>query len=400
MLAELSSYLTGNKFNELRRRLEHIDTKMALAAEAEIFVLWGISKVAHLVSEPILPHSTRRPEASSKDLFESRAAVIEVRALSDDSFSGKEAMERTANLIAGYADRLRRKSGKQLCFEFMERSYWSTRFHRERCVDPHFQLTDQMKSHVRQWLTAHDWPSCTTSICIQSDKTNVVVKRVDPRLGRPRVFCSMPALAYDLENNPIYKALKYKSRQIKGAAEGSLKCVVLVDAGCRLLRHLRARPGAIYEISGEEIIRHVLGKLSIDIVIVLSPHREQLTLSFLGPERLVWKATRFDRRMSVPETEYQKIEQLAALLPPPRFESYQARSLHEQGSFSTNRNKWPLGTTISVNRGSMTIKLSASLLHDYLAGCIDADRFRRAVFSDQNYFAWSLPRQFDSRDSV
>lgn len=60
MLTEFSSQLTPDKFNELVSRLEHVNTRTALAAEAELAVLWAASRVAHIVSEPVLPHSTRR----------------------------------------------------------------------------------------------------------------------------------------------------------------------------------------------------------------------------------------------------------------------------------------------------------------------------------------------------
>jgi hypothetical protein len=393
MLTECSSHLTDEKFTDLSRHLEHTDTKTALAAEAELAILWAISRVAHIVSEPTLPHSTRRPEAYSNDLFESGSAVIEVRALSDDSFSGMEAMVRTANIIAGYADQIRKRAGKHLNFEYMERSYWTTRYHRKRCVDPHFRLTVEMKAQLREWLTAPDWPYYTTSIRIARGTTDVIVRCMELPMRRPRTFCSMPPLAYDLEANPIYKALKTKAGQVRGAAEGAWRCVFLVDTGCNLLRHLRTRVGSINEISGEAIIHHVLAKLSIDVVIELSPYRQQEGRSFLGPSKMVWNVSSFDRREGMPSGEYHRINQMAEQLPMPRFEGYQARALHAQGSFARERNKWYLPATTTLNGETMTIRLSAGLLHEYLAGRIDADRFRQRAFNDaNNYFELELIR--------
>jgi hypothetical protein len=138
MLSELSQHIDSAKFNEYLSRLEHTNTKTALAAEGELAVLWAISRVAHLVPEPVLPRSGHRPDGQSDNLFASGPSVIDVRALSDDSFSGKEAMDRTANIIAAYADWLRKGAGGHLYFEFLDRNYWTTRFHRERCVDPEF----------------------------------------------------------------------------------------------------------------------------------------------------------------------------------------------------------------------------------------------------------------------
>lgn len=127
MLTDLSVHLTRDKFNELAKRLDHLDTKTALAAEAELTVLWGIARVAQMTTEPVLPNSASRPEASSDNLFQSCASVIEVRALSDESFSGRRPMERTANIIAAFADRHRKGAGKHLDFSFNERVLSKTR---------------------------------------------------------------------------------------------------------------------------------------------------------------------------------------------------------------------------------------------------------------------------------
>lgn len=391
MLTELSEHLNSDKYKDLSTRLEHTNTNTALAAEAELSVLWSISKVAHLNPEPKLPNSTRKPDAGSDDFFSSGPAIIEIRALSDDSFSGKEAMDRTANIICGYADQLRKGAGKHLYFEFYERSYWTKRFNRERCVDPNFKLTDEIRDQLRRWITASDWPN-PDRIRITKNKTDVVIswKKITFRLSR--TFCRMPPVAYDLEENPIYKALKKKSRQVKGASTDSIRCVVLVDAGCNLLRQLRPI-SVIHEIGGEKIIRHALAKLSIDIVIVLSPYRRR-EFGFAPQSVMIWNVGYYDSRDVIPADEYDRLRQLAAQLPKPIFEGYQARGLHKQGSFAPEKRNWYLPTKITTrNGGRMTIKLSAGLLHEYLAGRIDAERFRETAFNtDRNYFDMELTR--------
>lgn len=393
MLMELSGRFAPDKFKDLSVRLERGDTKSALAAEAELAVVWAIARVAHMVPEPELPGSANRPEAVSNDLFVSGPAIIEVRALSDDSFSGKEAMDRTANIIAGFADQIRRGAGKYLYFEFSERSYWTRRFHRERCVDPKFQLTDDIRDQLRKWIEAPGWPN-PASIRITRGKTDVVVSWTESTSPLFRTFCSMPPIAYDLEDNPIYKALRSKSKsgQLKGA-KGTLRCVVLVDAGCTMLRRLgSAGVPSPHEVRGETIINHALAKLSIDVVIVLSPYRQGGRAN-LYDSVLLWKVSCFDRRERVPDGEYERIEKMAAQLPKPRFDGYQARDIHRQGGFAPDRS-WYLGTQItSWENGRMTIKLSASLLHEYLAGRMDSDKFRQRAFNDmQNLFDMELAR--------
>ena len=79
----------------------------------------------------------------------------------------------------------------------------------------------------------------------------------------------MPPVAYDLRDNPIYKALKKKSRQVSGAGKDILRVVFLVDAGCELLRRLRPIGAASgMEVTGEEVIWNAMQKLGLDIVCV------------------------------------------------------------------------------------------------------------------------------------
>lgn len=366
MLDELREYLHAGKFMDVRRRLDHKDTKTALAAEAEISVLWAISGVAHMQPEPILPDG-RKPDAVSKDLFLSAPSVIEVTALSDHSFSGQEAMDRTANVISNFADSLKKGAGRHLYFKFNERSYYrNNRFHRERCVDPGFALTAATETQLRVWIKAADWPN-PQAIRITNGNTDVEVtcgKSYGSTVPLLRNVCEMPPVAYDLEDNPIYKALKKKAGQVKGAESGTLRCIILVDAGCRLLRHLRP-VSSLREIRGEEIIHHALSRLGVDVVAVVSPHRgKDYPFGVFGG--LFWEVSCFDRRKEIPNREYERFEALAERLPKPKYEGYQARDIHRQGGFSPDGRNWYLGTEVIGRGGRMTVKMSAGLLHEYL----------------------------------
>ena len=105
MIDDISLLTSTSKVNDLLSRLESTNTRNALAAEAELSMLWAIAQVADVSLEPVLSNG-RRPDALSRNLFPSARAVVEVRALSDDSFSGQDAMERTANIISSSADRI------------------------------------------------------------------------------------------------------------------------------------------------------------------------------------------------------------------------------------------------------------------------------------------------------
>ena len=78
MLDELSKHMNTAKANDLLARLEHRNTRAALAAEAELSMLWSISRAAHLTIEPNLPGSNQRPDASTNNLFGSGSAVVEL----------------------------------------------------------------------------------------------------------------------------------------------------------------------------------------------------------------------------------------------------------------------------------------------------------------------------------
>ncbi len=401
MLDELSTHIDATKTNDLLGRLENINTNTALAAEAELSMVWAISQVAHLTAEPKLPNSPRRPDAFSDNLFASAGAVIEVTALSDDSFSGKKAMDRTANIIAGYADQLSKGAGQHLYFEFFERSYWNKRFHRERCVDPAFELTDQVERLLRQWITAKDWPALDR-VRITEGKTDLIVSWHKTTHRNFRVHCRMPPVAYDLEDNPIYRALKLKADQMKGAAPDTLRCVFLVDAGCDLLHRLRPM-STVWEVGGEAIIRHAIQKRSIDVVCVFSPYRERPIGLTIGPaleSHMLWKVTCFDGRNGVRDDEYDRLNELAAILPPPRFEGYQARDRHRAGDFNPKGPGWYLATrTTTWSAGRMTIKISSRLVQEYLAGRMDAEAFRSQAFNDDtNYFDTELTRGHTIQD--
>jgi hypothetical protein len=80
-----------------------------------------------------------------------------------------------------------------------------------------------------------------------------------------------------------------------------------------------------------------------------------------------------------------KLERLAEILPAPRFDGYQARSLHKQGLFSPSETDC-LETEILTGGEIETVKISARLLQEYLAGKISYERFTKSAFAGENHF--------------
>ncbi len=187
-----------------------------------------------------------------------------------------------------------------------------------------------------------------------------------------RVFSSMPPIAYDVEDNPLFKALCKKERQLSSAPAGTLKCIFVGDAGCWMLRELRSYDPTRQAKNGEEIIRHFLKRSSVDIVCVFSPTRRVGSLNSFGGKPF-WGFHPYDRQQSWSQDEHSKLEALVAVLPAPRIESYRARSLHRQGLFRPQARGWYVGASVMSN----SIRISARRLQELLAGRLQPQQFEQ-----------------------
>lgn len=382
MVDELWPYLEESKGKSLLASLNSQRAKDVLAAEAELSMLWALSKVAHIEIEPELPNG-KRPDAFCQDLFASAPAVIEITAVSDDHDSGQMAMERTANLISNFANSIFKNASDHLSFEFRDRY---EKHPRERCVDPNFVLSPSIEDQLKRWIKA-DPKVRQNKIRIAEGKTDVEIAWSPHAAPGPgvRVFSRMPAVATSLRKNTIWRILERKSSQIKAAQPGTLRCVFLVDAGHFLLGFGLSGHGREY--SGEEIIRGALQKLPIDVVCVFSP---QWRLGgVLEPRRgkRSWQVTLIDRRLGQEKDEYVCLEALARLLPKPTLQASEARRVYQHDGIQDSWARGFFGSTQSWKDGGTQIKISSSLLQEYIAGRIDHDAFLRFAFSeDRNPF--------------
>jgi hypothetical protein len=385
MLQSILHYAGSGKTKEIFSRLENKDTKTALAAEIELALLWALSEVSTIEVEPLL-ESGRRPDVFSSDVYEGRNTFIEITAVSDDEFSGSIVMDRAANIISEYARQIRKDCAEYLFFTFGEEGgFKNGKYIRRRKITREFQLTEPLKEKLRAWLSAGDWPN-PPSIRLTDDRIDVVVERKSYVTGRFRTHSSMPPLAYDIERNPVFKALKRKGEQLSKVSDHSLRWIFLGDAGCNLLRDLNPIMKSAYgELSGNQIIHHYLSKSRIDMVCVFSAtHSNYPTQQW---HKKFWQITIFDRRPEFDMQEYEKLERLARLLPRPHYAAYQARALHKQGVFDPQRRGNYLGSSFSTRGLGMplTVKFSARLLQEFLAGRITKEQFQRQSF-DVDFF--------------
>lgn len=379
MLNDIGQLLSKQQANDLWKRLESADVKPALAAELELGLLWSLSQVTPLDLHPTLP-TNRQPEALCQSLFPSGPAYIEVTAVSDDTFSDKDKMERAASIICNYANELRRGAGKHLHFQFAENSsYESGRYKRTRSISSQFEITPELEKTLRTWLSNPNWPD-PRHIRLTADHIDAVVRWENHVHPEGRTFCTMPAIAYDVEDNPVFKRLTRKQSQLSGVPVGTLKCIFLGDADCNILRNLRPINSGLHAVSGEEIIWHFLDKSSVELVVVFSAQSANVSNPIGSPR--IWRTTVFDKRKNQTPDEYRLLEAVKNALPKPSYESYQARSLHRQRIFSPQARGQYLGTHMKVedmNSMKAEIKFSARAFQEFLAGRITIDQFRHST---------------------
>jgi hypothetical protein len=194
----------------------------------------------------------------------------------------------------------------------------------------------------------------------------------------------MPPETHSLENNPLFELLERKAKQLRAAPSGMLRILFLADVGSTLLR----RVGRIGEVdhtrrfvSAREIIQHFLINRSttVDAIVTFSPFKEAFRfggIAFAARKPRGWTIGFFgsDALPSPPAS----LETIAASLPDPRYEGYQARSLFRQGVFSHRHSGQYIGMNITsiVGKAGETVHFPARLLLDLLAGRITPEQFR------------------------
>jgi hypothetical protein len=296
MLDELGPLLPQSKVADLLSRLDHVNTSNALSAEAELTLMWALRQVSHVVIEPTLPGTKSCIDAVAHHLLPSRSAAVEITAISDDGFSGREDMMRTANIVCARADQIRKKASQHLHFAFGSGHVRDgRRSKRVRFVDPNYKISHEHDEILRTWLSAPNWPN-PKNIVLRDEKTAVSVVWQERVYPETRVFCSMPPVAYDLKDNPLYKALRDKERQMDGIPSLFARCIFVADAGCNLLWSSPRYGGP--EKSADEIVRKFLARdtCKTDLVCLFSPRRPQST--FLGHRENAARRTERARRRS------------------------------------------------------------------------------------------------------
>lgn len=373
MLNDLSDRMDSAKRSDIRARLESKRVDQALPAEMELGVLWALAKLGDVEIEPEW-FGARKPDAYSEHLFAPFPCAVEVTAISDARLSQEDEMRRISARLSELSNTVLKGSGKHLQFTFAEESgHTPEGYVRRRRIDRHFVPDAATSQALRTWVEQAD--RIPRLEVVQGNTQFVVTWHDIPQHPLSNFFSTMPAEAYSLEDNPLFEALSEKKRQLTIPNFEGLRCIVVADAGARMLRELNPNMQSPGTVNGRQVIEHFLrmAERAVDVVVVLSPSREAHNFNW-KKEKRQWQANSFVRPDRV--LDQSGVSKMVAHLPPPRFEGYQARSLQQQALFRRDARGWYLGTHISSTGEAMTIKVSARALLDLLAGRITLSQFQ------------------------
>lgn len=388
MLTELDPFLERGKATDLVNRLNNKRILQALPAEAEVSILWALSKLGDFENEPYWWGDNHRPEAYTENLIPNQPAVIEVLAMHDASISGEEDMDRIAVQMMKCADEVRPKSGRYLYFMFGEESgYDNRRYFRRRLAPKDYMLSASASAGIQKWILSQPADRCRLQI-IEIGLHVEIEKRAHPQRRFHNFHCSMPPEVYDIDGNPLYDGLRKKLDQLAAAHRGTYRFICVMDVGSTLLRKLGSsgeRDRMRRYFSAREIIEYFVSKYSdrVDAIVVFAARR--VSRDWFGGSRgdsLTWAVTPISRPgLELPANSFERLRQI---LPSPRFEGYQVRSLFQQDAFSPKRRGFVSGLHITDFRnGTMNVKVSSRALLDLLAGRVSPAQFRSLIGDDE-----------------
>lgn len=388
MLDVLAPALGPEKGRDLVRRLnDSKQVEQALPAEMELALLWAIQSLGDLEIEPEWWGDSRRPDAITDAFVEGRTTAIEIAATTDNAISGEEDMDAIAVQISQVASRASKCAGDYLYFRYREENgYLDGRYIRRRLAPRGYRLTDDERAAITRWVASGR--SRSSRLRLQAKGLDVEIEHTEHKQIRyHNLYSSMPPETHSLEDNPLFDLLVRKAKQLRAAAAGTLRVLFVADVGSTLLRRL-GHFGEIDHtrrfVSAREIILHFLAGRgrNVDAVVTFSPFKELQRFNGLDPDgrRPRRWTVAFFGTPQLPEPP-PALETMAALLPEPHYEGYQARSLFRQGAFSPSRTGQYLGMTIRSIHGSgrFTVEFPARMLLDLLAGRITEERFRKRL---------------------
>lgn len=182
-------------------------------------------------------------------------------------------------------------------------------------------------------------------------------------------------VAISLTNNPIYRALKAKSKQLKAAPADAVRLVVLCDGDCAAMRNSAFSQNYSAKQIAQDFLRQ---NSSVDFVLLVSVERKQLNfyesrlqmnyeLVAAAPR---YRSARVDERLLERITE--ALNKSILCVPPPRWELCNAARYCRDKTYG-----YGIGM-LGGWMGPQPLKISSRALHELLAGKITLERFLEA----------------------
>jgi hypothetical protein len=320
-------------------------------------------------------------------------------------------MRRAAKIINLTCDQIVKGSSAHLHYDFKERSGYirddqgRAKFSRRRQVTESFKMEPKLRTSLADWLTSEP---TRRPLRLTTKNIDVVITwrgYVHPLLN---TFCTMPSLAYDLRENPLYQVLKSKSDQLRKVPNGVYRGIFLGDAGCQLFNNIDRVDRVNHTYSGQQIIEEFLAcENTVDFVAVFSVKRAKENSWHAAKNPRLWYLYLFEQKTPPDRLDLGPILRLRDLLPVPYVTGYEARLRHEQGMFSPEARGRYLPTSMSTGRQSMTVRISARALQELMAGRLRAEQFENWAAGCPNPFeqhlalGWIISSvSFEPKDTV
>jgi len=384
MVDELTSHLGTEKRKDLVRRLNSKDPEQSLGAEAELSIAWSL-RTFDLEIEPVWWTPPKCPDLYVEGLINDIPLVIEVTAFADAAISGEDVMDHCAQELISLANKEKKGFGDFLYFYFAETSnYQRGRKERGIAASKHYRPSDATKQRIVAWINSS--PSDKQRLRIEDAGLVVEVEAKQYKQIRYHNYhVSRPPRTYSDTRNPLYRRLADKSKQLRDAPSGVWRTIFLVEAGSRFVADVNNahRWGGVERYSSaRQIIQKFIDDKSdkIDAVVVFIPTKHYRGSIGSGTEpNSSWQVTVFGRDNPVNNALAAALETLTSVLPRPRLDGFNARSIIRQKAMSYDARGWYLSWKWNMREDKCTYRMSARALQDFLAQRIDEKQFHHFV---------------------
>lgn len=386
MLDETVQLLDRNKRIDLVQRLNKKSHETSLGAEAELAIAWSLRHY-DLELEPEWWTPPRLPDLYIKGLVQAPLA-IEITAFSDKAIAGEDVMDACSQSLIKIANGHRKNSGEYLYFYFGETRIFERGINIRNIAAPkQYTPSDSTAIRLAEWIDSE--PSETERLHIEESGLIVQISKLPCKQTRYyNYWVSRPPRIYSHTRNPLMRRLIDKAKQLKDSPIGVWRTIFIVEAGSSYLSEIRkpsSRLGSDNYARPEQVIEKFIDDnlKKIDAVVVFIPTNEIVRhFSPKSHSSSSWKTIVFARNESVKEEISVAADNIRSILPFPRFDGSNAKSLIRQNAMRPDSRGWYLGTFWEMKGSRATLRFSARAFQDYLARRIDEETFRRRIDDD------------------